>query len=733
VALKAQINVQHNEPLTLFLALEREVSGRRPWELCLLPRPHTPQVGLFATGLRMLRDNGLTELPAQVAIAPDVPSLTASLMRGDPGLAGAWDLIGRSLTAVQSELSSAITAFSPRVDQAVAEVERTLLPDHRRCAKVLSTALGVGEADRPLPIYLVPFAPFPPGVAFLTERGRPVAGYLDYRRYSGASMLECALTLLSWYLLRTSPGDGSLSQVVAAGSQGSHRATRRLRAVVLKLLVAMTAAHLVSEYHPEFPGTIAASGLDLRYPRLLSAIQAPWLHFLHGRTSRERALAVVNDRLAAQPAAWFTGQVDAASLAADFYLLEWLTAQGDADAVARLASWQPRLAAGFARHLDFAIGAELVHYDGIPLASPLAPQTIAFIQETCAENAMLRWPDVRRGGGSAAYRLAETTFTGPGAEYGGEAWAPVAHLMAQYCDGTIGDRLFIDQCFTLEHNNGCLFDKFYDTWDMPATLAAQAEGDVTELSKHASAEVRGLLAGYQARPGASPLAAAATRPASTPSAATRPAAQGFHAWPLPGRAGSGSSADPSSAAAVYRGKVRKAHRHPVPDLRWATAVLHTDVGPITLSLDPRSAPLAVGTFVQLARGHMPWRDPVTGGAGSGPFYDGTRFHRVVPGFLLQAGDRTETGRGGPGFRYDEEPSSRGFDAPFLVAMVNTGTVTNGSQFFITLTAAPHLDDQYTIFGEVPDDGSREAAWRVSEAEKAGRPEVRIERVEVDAG
>jgi cyclophilin family peptidyl-prolyl cis-trans isomerase len=162
-----------------------------------------------------------------------------------------------------------------------------------------------------------------------------------------------------------------------------------------------------------------------------------------------------------------------------------------------------------------------------------------------------------------------------------------------------------------------------------------------------------------------------------------------------------------------------------------TVVLHTSLGPMTLVLDPEPAPLAVGTFVQLARGEVTWRDPATGGPGCGPYYDGTRFHRVVPGFVLQGGDRTETGRGGPGFRYDEELSGQHFDRPYLVAMVNTGVVTNGSQFFITLAAAPHLDGQYTIIGEVADEGSREVARRLSQAAAAGESDLRIRHVAVE--
>ncbi len=747
----AQISLAYNDPFNLFLAMQREVAGREPWDMCLLPRPHTPEVGLFTTGMRMLRDADVRQLPIEVAEAADVPSFAESLITGgEPAAARGWERVRQSLGAVEGELRSAIEFYAPPLADATAYIEETVLRDEQRCTAVLTDALGVRAAG-PLPVYLVPFAPFPPGTAFLTDRGAPRAAYLDYRRYSGPAMLEGLLTLLSWHLLLSTAADGALPRRVATGLSGSDRAKRQLRAIVMKMLVALTAEHLVTDYDPQFRGTIVAFGTDLRFPRLLAAIRGPWLHYLHGRTSREKALGLINERLAGQPASWFVEQVDASSLAADFYLLEWLAAQDSQDsreAAALLAAWQPRLAADFARHLDYAIGAELAHYDGIPL-STLAAEMIAFIHQACEGNSVLRWPAIRRSGGPDAYRMAEAAFLGPGGEYGGEAWAPIALLMAQYTEGALPERVFIDQCFTLEHNNGCLFDKFFDTWEMQATLGAQSRGDLATLGARASAEVRRLLRRSLAAGTSQGNALWSVGPESIetprPSEAGRPGradvrTDAYHPWPPPGSTGCGSNIEPGPGARIaddpakplYRGNIRKPLRRDVPELRSVTAALHTDLGLMTLNLDPGIAPMAVGTFVQLARGEVAWRDPATGGTSTAPFYDGTSFHRIVPGFLLQAGDRTETGRGGPGFRYDEEPARHKFDRPFLVAMVNTGIVTNGSQFFITLAAAPHLDGQYTVIGEVADDGSRGVALRLSDASRAGRSDLRIKRLVVDA-
>ncbi|OGO48169.1 MAG: peptidylprolyl isomerase [Chloroflexi bacterium RBG_16_63_12] len=117
-----------------------------------------------------------------------------------------------------------------------------------------------------------------------------------------------------------------------------------------------------------------------------------------------------------------------------------------------------------------------------------------------------------------------------------------------------------------------------------------------------------------------------------------------------------------------------------------TATLHTVKGDIVIELLPQAAPVTVNNFVFLARQH---------------YYDGVTFHRVLPGFMAQGGDPTGTGSGGPGYTFpDETDSGLTFDGSGLVAMANAGPDTNGSQFFITYAATPHLNGLHTIFGRV---------------------------------
>jgi cyclophilin family peptidyl-prolyl cis-trans isomerase len=122
-----------------------------------------------------------------------------------------------------------------------------------------------------------------------------------------------------------------------------------------------------------------------------------------------------------------------------------------------------------------------------------------------------------------------------------------------------------------------------------------------------------------------------------------------------------------------------------PSKRY-TATISTDDGDIVVELFADKAPHTVNNFVFLAQDG---------------YFDGVTFHRVIHGFMAQGGDPTGTGRGGPGYRFDDEfhPALR-HDRPGTLSMANAGPGTNGSQFFITYVATPHLDDRHTVFGRV---------------------------------
>ena len=138
-----------------------------------------------------------------------------------------------------------------------------------------------------------------------------------------------------------------------------------------------------------------------------------------------------------------------------------------------------------------------------------------------------------------------------------------------------------------------------------------------------------------------------------------------------------------------------------------TATLHTSLGDIVIELFPNHAPKTVENFVGLATGAKEWTDPRTGKKSTEKLYDGTIFHRVISGFMIQGGDPLGQGFGGPGYQFaDEFHGELQFDRPYILAMANSGPVTNGSQFFITVAATAWLNRKHTIFGEVKDAASQ---------------------------
>jgi peptidyl-prolyl cis-trans isomerase A (cyclophilin A) len=110
--------------------------------------------------------------------------------------------------------------------------------------------------------------------------------------------------------------------------------------------------------------------------------------------------------------------------------------------------------------------------------------------------------------------------------------------------------------------------------------------------------------------------------------------------------------------------------------------------------------MTVANFVGLARGMKPWLDPGSKRVVTDrPFYDGLTFHRVVHSFVIQGGDPQGDGKGGPGYQFENEKNDLTFDRAGRLGMANAGPDTNGSQFFVTLGAFPHLDGMFTVFGQ----------------------------------
>ena len=164
--------------------------------------------------------------------------------------------------------------------------------------------------------------------------------------------------------------------------------------------------------------------------------------------------------------------------------------------------------------------------------------------------------------------------------------------------------------------------------------------------------------------------------------------------------------------------------------------LHTNHGDIRINIFDNHAPKTARTILGLAEGTVEWVNPRTGQPSTDPLYNGTIFHRIIPGFMIQGGDPLGQGTGGPGFRFEDEPHPElVFDKPYLLAMANAGPGTNGSQFFITVAPTTWLNFKHTIFGEVADQDSRDVVDAIAAVPTRGqdRPveDVVIESVSVD--
>lgn len=131
------------------------------------------------------------------------------------------------------------------------------------------------------------------------------------------------------------------------------------------------------------------------------------------------------------------------------------------------------------------------------------------------------------------------------------------------------------------------------------------------------------------------------------------------------------------------------------------AVFDTSMGRMVCGLYSEQAPITVANFVGLATGSKEWTNPATHKKMRGkPLYNGTIFHRVIPGFMIQGGDPLGNGMGDPGYYFNDEVTpDLNFDVAGRLAMANAGPNTNGSQFFITVTPQPSLDQHYSIFGQ----------------------------------
>jgi peptidyl-prolyl cis-trans isomerase A (cyclophilin A) len=170
----------------------------------------------------------------------------------------------------------------------------------------------------------------------------------------------------------------------------------------------------------------------------------------------------------------------------------------------------------------------------------------------------------------------------------------------------------------------------------------------------------------------------------------------------------------------------------------SVATLHTNHGAIKINLFGNHAPKTVENFIGLATGTIEWKDPRTGATKTNtPLYNGVIFHRIIEQFMLQGGDPTGTGMGGPGYQFGDEINAElNFNEPYKLAMANAGPGTNGSQFFITTAPTTWLFGKHTVFGEVADEVSKKVCDQIEGVATDGRDkpldDVIIESITIEA-
>ncbi|MEU7043793.1 peptidylprolyl isomerase [Streptomyces varsoviensis] len=163
------------------------------------------------------------------------------------------------------------------------------------------------------------------------------------------------------------------------------------------------------------------------------------------------------------------------------------------------------------------------------------------------------------------------------------------------------------------------------------------------------------------------------------------------------------------------------------------ATLKTNNGDIVIRLLPDHAPKTVKNFVELAEGTREWTNPETGQKSTDKLYDGTIFHRVISGFMIQGGDPLGNGTGGPGYKFaDEFHPDLAFNKPYLLAMANAGPGTNGSQFFLTVSPTTWLTGKHTIFGEVVDPASQKVIDNIAATDTNPRTDRPVNDVVIES-
>jgi hypothetical protein len=485
-----EVRITRNPVFDLFMTLRRETTGRSHWERIILPPPHRPAVTRFAAALAELAPRQVSQLERHIALAPSLERLAASV-RGEP-------LAAEVVAAMAEEaehVEQALREFGPDPRSALGPALDRLAEVQDKCLTFLADAFGLGQCAPAVEVLAAPATPRRTPCGVLLPAGRPIA-FVNHTQLRSIGLVEAVLNMTMLGALRTG-GIATPGRHIAAQLAGTPADRVRMAHTVDTILVYVTSAEAVRTFldgdHLDLAEPL---GVYITHGRLTEIIRPYWRHHLNGRLTRTAALDAITAELAAGGPALFRLR-DTAELAADFYLLEFLHARHDVAATRHLEQFEAALARDFIRYLHTAVGAELGHCQRVRPDTVADPELRAFVTEINHGESAISWRRIFDRLGTRALLLAEAAFEGPCIPYGGLKWSPVARTLRLHLDDVLPRRVFIDQCFTLRHNNGPLFDKCFDVSNVLTVLDAQAAADYNHLRQHASTAVSRLWTDHQ--------------------------------------------------------------------------------------------------------------------------------------------------------------------------------------------------------------------------------------------
>jgi hypothetical protein len=419
-----------------------------------------------------------------------IRGLATETARGGQACREGLDMIACSIEGARGQLERAIGAYRPPLDAALGASPGELAAALGACLDLAGRRLGFGTAALELDVLLVPFSPFALPCEVISAADRHVVCYTDYRVFRRCDFAQATLAVIAVTL--GAAAAAPLWDQIASAVTREEPQRRAMARILMIVLANMTAAHAVRAHlDPSHVDNAERLGIYQRYRRLTGAAAPAWRRYLSGSCPPDQAVRAVARALREMPADYYIMGEPVDAMVADFYLLELMSAEGNPIAGALLEKLEAALAEDFTRYLHIAVGAELGHFQATPLDT-LPDELRGFVAAVNAGDSRLRWPELYAAAGVRALLLAEEAFCHSGPEFGGRAWAPIAALLRDYLTGRINRRVFIDQCFSIKHNNGPIFDKIYDVSGVGSALAAQAAGDLARLAALASPEVRHL-------------------------------------------------------------------------------------------------------------------------------------------------------------------------------------------------------------------------------------------------